>query len=262
MKHLNDAQKLLDAGDSNQALDIIENILSFSPNNPQALRMKASVLDSRGYFDDSLLLLQKAAKLAAGDEEIGQEFVKRVMQDRESLIYSQLTPLGRWYFPFSPLQIFSSLFVFVGCILFLILAPSFLSKPNGSLWLGGSFVCFVLLPWILSLVLSFRGIKRIFVGFDGISVFYGFKSLFHTWDEIGSVVIEYDPDLHSNYLHMILYSRATREPLLNFDISQKSSRIRARRHFVRLMLSHIESVNYVPRGRATEFVDQKNNKAA
>ena len=52
--------------------------------------------------------------------------------------------------------------------------------------------------------------------------------------------------------------KPTCEPLFNFDISKSKSVIRARRHFVRLILSYIDTVSYVPRGKATDY-DKKNN---
>lgn len=252
MKHIKDAQILLDQGDSVQALEVIDNLLSFSPNNPEALRLKANILDSWGHFDESFILLQKILKIAQTDEKIVNNFQTRMEEERASLVFSQLTPLGRWYFPFSAIRLFASLSVFIGCIFFLISASQILSKPNGSLLLGISFVSLVLLPWLFSLFLSFRGIKRIFVGFDGISVFYGFKSAFYSWNDMGQMVIEYDPNLRNQYLRMIIYSKSTRQPLLNFDISQRSSVIKARRHFVRLVSSYLGNVMYVTRGKATE----------
>lgn len=258
MKHLKDAQQLIKQGDAQGALDIIENILAFSPKNPQALLLKASILESWGRFDDSLVLLQNITKVTT-DEELVGELDRRLEEERESLIYSKLTPEGRWYFPFAPMQIFISLFGLIGCILFLLFSPSYYNEANGGALVIILFLALVFVPWSVLIFLNLRGVKKILVGLNGIQIFYGFKNKLYNWDEIGSAVIEYDRNINSDYLQLVLYSRATRETLLNFDISKKNAVIRARRHFVRLILSYVDIVSYVSRGKAIQQDDEKKN---
>ena len=97
------------------------------------------------------------------------------------------------------------------------------------------------------------------MGLNGIKVFYGWNSKIFHWNQFSCAVIEYDKDLNEDYLKLILYSSATREPLLSFDISKRYSIVRARRHFVRLVLSYLDVVSYVPRGKATEQTPTQNN---
>lgn len=251
MKHVKDAKKLLEAGDAQGAMEVLEGVLTFSSKNPEALLMKAQILDCWGRFDDSLTILHQVAR-NTNDDEIIEELERRMEEDRESLIYSKLTPEGRWYFPFSPVQIFISLYGLMGCLLFLIATPSYFNEKNGIWLVAFSFFTLVFLPMVFLLISNLRGVKKILVGLKGIDVFYGFKKTSLTWDQLGSAVIEYDKSLNEGYLRLILYSRSTREPLLNIDISKRNGVIRARRHFVRLILSYIDIVSYVSRGKATE----------
>ncbi|RDB35507.1 MAG: hypothetical protein DCC88_09730 [Spirobacillus cienkowskii] len=265
MKHLKEARILLEQGDSAGAMEIIENLLSLSPKNTEALKMKSFILDSWGRFDESLSLLHQLGKLSSpSEEEPFFELDKRIEEDRESLIYSRLTPEGRWYFQFSPLQMFISLVGLMGCVLFLLTSPTYFDETNATKSISPglllSFFSLVVLPWFILIMINIRGIKKILVGLTGIHVFYGLKKVIYTWEEMGSVVIEYDTNLNTDYLHLIIYSKNTREALVNFDISRNSSVIRARRHFVRLILSYIDTVSYVPRGKATEFLNH-NDKA-
>lgn len=247
MQHIKEAWSFWDQGDSKQAFEIIENILSFSPSNPEALRLKARILDHWGHFDEAFDLLKTQAKVSSSDQSAREDFENILEEEKTSLLFSQMTTLGRWYFPFSALQIFFSMMVFIGGLFFLVSAPRVLSFSHGGVWLGLSFFALVFTPWFVSIVLGFRGVKKIFVGLDGISVFYGFKSVFYSWQDLGPAIIEYDPHSRSQYLRFILCSKETREPLLNFDISQSNSVVRARRHFVRLVSSYLDSVSYVPR---------------
>jgi hypothetical protein len=258
MKHIKDAKKLLEQGDAQGALDIIENILSLSPKNPQALLLKSNILDSWGRFDDSLAILHQITKVTS-DEEITNELEMRMEEDRESLIYSKLTPEGRWYFPFSPIQILISLYGLIGCILFLVTSPSYLKEPHGHILVAILFFSLVFLPWVVLLMLNLNGVKKILVGINGIQVFYGLKKISFSWEQFSCAVIEYDKNLQTDYLKLILYSKETREPLINLDISKKHGVIRARRHLVRLILSYVDVVSYVSRGKATEQPEDTNH---
>ncbi|WGL60422.1 tetratricopeptide repeat protein [Pigmentibacter sp. JX0631] len=266
MKHLKDAKLLIEEGDSAGAMEVLENLLSLSPRNTEAIRMKAFILDAWGRFDESLSLLHTLGKLSSSEEEPYAELDKRIDEDRESLIYSRLTPEGRWYFQFSPLQMLISLIGLMGCFLFLITSPTFFEHSKSSIPPGllFSFFTLVVIPWFMLLLINMHGIKKILVGLAGIQVFYGMKKIEYSWEQMGHVVIEYDPNLKEDYLHMIVYSRLTREPLFNFDISKTKSVVRARRHFVRLILSYIDTVSYVPRGKATNkeenTINSNNNK--
>lgn len=259
MKHLKEAKLLLEQGESAEAMEIIENLLSLSPKNTEAIKIKAFILDAWGRFDESLALLHTLGKLSSTEEEPYAELDKRIDEDRESLIYSRLTPEGRWYFQFSPLQMIISLIGLMGCFLFLITSPSFFENSNAAIPPGliFSFFTLVVIPWLFLILLNMHGVKKILVGLTGIQVFYGMKKIEYNWEQMGHVVIEYDQNLKEDYLHMIVYSRLTREPLFNFDISKSKSVVRARRHFVRLVLSYIDTVSYVPRGKATNIEKQQ-----
>ena len=261
MKHLKDARKLLTEGDAQGALDIIENILAFSSKNPEALTMKADILDRWGRFDDSLAILHFLTKVNSSNE-VMEKLQTRIEEDRESMIYSRLTSEGRWYFPFSPMQVFVSLFGLMGCLIFLITSPAYFKEAHGGVLVGILFFCLVFVPWVVLMFMNLRGVKKILVGLNGISVFYSLKKQFYAWDQVGCVVVEYDPNIHSNYLKMIFYSRSTREPLFNLDISDSTGVVKARRHFVRLVLSYVDIVSYVSRGRATEQAETTSQKAA
>lgn len=246
MKHLKDAKQLYMLGDSKGALNIIEDILALSPKNIEALNLKAIILDSWGHFEESLQILQKISNYAQIDDENALSTLdRRISEDRDSLIYSKLTEEGRWYFSFSPVQVFIAVFGLVGCLLFLISSPLYFQKDDSFLFLGLSFFILVLFPWMLLFILHFQGVKKILIGLQGISVFYGFSKQFSKWHDIGSAVIEYDPDLNKNYLHLLLYDTKGENILFDFNISQKNSDVFARRHFVKSILTQVKTVTYL-----------------
>lgn len=249
MKHLKDAHQRLLTGDSAGAFEILEHLLAFAPRNPEALKLKAHILDAWGRFDESLVILQQLAGNALPNSEDAEGLLYRLKEEKESMIYSQLTQEGRWYFPFVPGQMFVSMLGLLGSIFFFVSAPNYLGQPGGSLPLVINFILLILLPSLLLLTINFKGLKKILVGVRGVQMYYGFQKVEYGWNDMGHAVIEYDPNLTKNHLFLIVYSKSTREKLFSLDISEKSSVIKARRHFVRLLLSYFESVSYVATGR-------------
>jgi len=249
MKHVKDAQKLLDQGDAPEALGILESILSLAPRNSQALRLKARILDAWGMFDESLLLLHTLSQTGSLSNEELAELETRAMEEKESIVYSELSSEGRWYFAFPMAQVWISIYGFMGCAAFLLLSPTLLSGGTENVaTLSAAFTFFVVVPWLALLAVHVTGVKRILVGVTGLRVCHRFSQMTHPWASLGKAVIEYDHDTRSGYLRLHLYTPENKvTPLVSFDISRRKSVVRARRHFVRNVLSYVDVVCYLPR---------------
>lgn len=249
MKHIKDAQQFLDKGDSAQALSVIENLLGLAPRNPEALRMKARILDGWGRFDDSLSTLHQLSQLPNLPEECLLDIERRALEEKETIIYSELSHEGRWYFAFPRSQVWISLAGFLGCATFLLLSPSLLSEGAESFsQLILSFTIFVLLPWLGLMAVHLTGVKRVLVGLHGIRVCRRFSELALKWEEMGGAIIEFDQDPASEHLKLLIFSKEDSKRLLaTFDISPSRSVVRARRHFVRNVLSYVDTVCYLQR---------------
>jgi hypothetical protein len=246
MKHIRDAQKLLDAGDGPGTLAVVENLLELAPKNVEALRLKARVLDGWGQFEDSLNLLRRIAFIDNYSDESMADLEARVQEEREALVFSELAPEGRWYFAFPRSQIWISLYGFFGCASFLLLSTQWLNQGAARLQeLLVAFVVLVVVPWVALSVVHFSGVKKVLVGLDGIRICKRFNSQTYSWKQLSVAVIEYDRNLLSSHLKLILYSQENmKQPLLELNISEKNCVVRARRHFVRCVLSYMNCVTY------------------
>lgn len=254
MKHVKDAQKVLDAGDAPGALGLLEDILSLAPHNALALRLKARILDAWGRFDESLDALHALSQTGNLSEEERGDIELRAVEEKEAIVYSELSSEGRWYFAFPTAQVWISLYGFVGCAAFLLLSPGLLAGGTENFGqLAAAFGFFVAAPWIALLVVHVSGVKRILVGVGGLRVCHRFRAAEYPWSAFGKAVVEYDHDIRKGYLRLHLYGREPGEaPVVSFDISSRKSVVRARRHFVRNVLSYLDVVCYLPRRTETD----------
>jgi hypothetical protein len=247
MKHIRDAKKLMEAGNGPAALDVLDNLLELAPRNTEALRLKSQVLDHWGHFDVSLELLRRVANIEGPRSTVADDYDDRLREEREAMIFSEITPEGRWYFAFPRAQMWISLYGFFGCAAFLLMSSGWANRSSEALpELITAFFALVLLPWIGLIVTHLRGIKKILVGLEGIKICTPFSSRTHRWSSIGSIVVEYDPDLTNNHLMLRIFgTEKSTQPLEVLNIAEGKSVVRARRHFVRNVLAYVDCVAYL-----------------
>lgn len=263
MKHLYDAQQFLKKGESQAAMTVLENLLDLAPRNPEALRLKALILDSWGRFDESLATLHNLSQMSGLTQECASDIERRAFEEKEAVVYSELSSEGRWYFAFPAIQVWISLYGFLGCAFFLLLSPNLLSQGNERFSdLMAAFLFFVVMPWIGLMIVHFTGIKKILVGINGVKICSRLSEINIRWDQINAAVVEHDPDILKSKLSLILYSKESPSKILyKFDVSKKGGVVRARRHFVRSILNYVDTVIYIPTSQAVPLnaVNNKNS---
>ena len=258
MKHINTALELIDNGKTSEAMDVLENLMALAPRNPEALRLKARILDGWGRFDDSTRILQAASQAGAVSEDLVKDIEARAFEEREALVYSELTPEGRCFFAYPAEVIWISGLGFLGCAGFLTLSPRWVSDGAVHMveLLWTFFIC-VVIPWMALMTVHMRGIKRIYVGSQVLKVCWRFRELAIPWRAVKYAVIESDPDPHVAHLRLKLFADDPQTPLIDFDISQRSSVVRARRHFVRSVVTYVDTVCYLSRAeKLPDFLDK------
>lgn len=249
MKHLDEAQKLVSSGDGHAALAVVDGVLALAPRNPEALRLKAQILEAWGHFDESLAILRGIAEAGALTVEGREQLANHLREEREFLLFSVLAPDGRWYFAMPHSQVKVSWYGLLGCFSFLLLAGTQpLTQPAALPLLLAAFFFLVLLPWLALMVVFLIGVKKVFVGLDRLEIHTRFKERAIPWEQVRSAVIQYDPDPCSDFLRLALYgeNRDT-GALVEFDISEGHGVVRARRHFLRHVLSQVDVVSWCPR---------------
>ncbi len=249
MKHISDARKSIQLGNGPAALEIIDNLLELAPRNAEALRIKSEILDQWGHFDASLEILRRIASIEGPESTVLEDYEDRLREEREAMVFSEMTAEGRWYFAFPRAQVWVSLYGFVGCGVFLLMSTHWAGKGSEALSeVLMAFVVLVLLPWIALIVIHFRGVKKILVGIDGIKVCMPYSSRLHRWSEVTSVVMEYDPNVLRRHLVLRIYGKQNpKVPIETFNVTEGRSVVQARRHFVRNIHAYVDCVTYLAR---------------
>ncbi len=258
MKHLKDAESLLKQGKSHQAMAVLEDILSLAPRNPEALRLLAEILDSWGRFDESFLVLQRLSQSSAQSEEAARALELRAAEEREVLVFSELTSQGRSYYSFPKRQLLFTFAGLLGCAAFLLVSPRIAAGgERASSELVWSFAVLVVVPWVALITSNLTIVKRILVGVEGLSIHRALGHRLIPWAQIRSAVVEHD-ELQPQNLRLRLYA-AGGQLLADLDISTGSPVVRARRHFTRAVLAYVDSVSYISRaapGTAPEALSE------
>lgn len=249
MRHIRDAQKKIDEGNSAEAMAIVENLLGLASRNPDALRMKSEILDSWGRFDESLHILKKLSQVGNLSNESIHALENCALEEKEAFVYSELTPEGRWYYAFPRAQVWIALFGFLGCGIVLLMSPHWLSLGiDGVQTLLSAFAIFVVLPCLGLIGVHCIGIKKILVGPEGLRVCKRFSKKTIPWASCRQAVVEHDNDRKAHHLKVHLYDTVgSKIPMVSLDISRDKSVVKARRHFLRNVLSHIDVVSYLCR---------------
>ena len=248
MKHLSEIKSLINLGDSKAAMEALDSLLCLAPKNSEALRLKADILDSWGRFEDSFLILRKMVDVSSLSDESIYFVNKRGLDDRTSLIYSDVTNEGRVFYPFPLKQVVISLLGVLGCIGFLLISPNYMQPNEDNQWakIGLFFFLLVMLPWFALIVSHLKGIKKIVVGMRGLKIVRGTRVTEIPWNDVGCVIVEHDNDSNKDHLKLQLYRSGPTSSLLEeLDISRANSVVKARRHFVHCVISYVGIVLYL-----------------
>lgn len=248
MRHLEDAKRLIDEGDGHGALEVIEGVMALAPRNPEALRLKAQVLEAWGHFDESLAILRDTAEAGDLSADGREQLANHLREEREFLLFSVLAQDGRWYFAMPHAQVRVSWFGLLGCLSFLLLATTNqLSDPASLPILLLAFAVLVLGPWFLLMIVFLLGVKKVFVGMDRLEVHTRFVGREILWRDVRSAVVVYDPDPTTGDLRLLLYGTDAQKPLAEFDVSESTCVVRARRHFFKHVLMQVGVASWCPK---------------
>ena len=94
MMHVKQIRNMIDNGSYDEALSTIDNLLLLGPHNLDALKLKAFLLEGKGYFHDALRVWLHVAQVAPDDEDAIAYVQTKQLEDKEHYYFTDELPDG------------------------------------------------------------------------------------------------------------------------------------------------------------------------
>ena len=247
MMHVKQIKTMIDEGHYDAALSNIENLLLLGPHNLDALKLKAFLMEGRGYFYDALRVWLHIAQIAPDDEDAISFVQSKQLEDKEHYYFTDELPDGGRRFlayPRSLLKI--SLWGLIGCLIFLFSVRYAEGQGIGvtPLYMGLSFLVLVITPWVAIFYVYFRAIHAISLTHAGVEISTRLKSRFFAWAELDKVAFAHQLHPVNPMLYFVLVPKDTQARPIVVDLSDEITAIRARTHLPTEVKKFCENVAF------------------
>lgn len=258
MLHVKQIREIVDQGQSDEAHEALDQLLSLGPNNTEALKLRARLLESEGRFGDEARIWDRVAQVDREDPDAIAFLMRRQLEDREHFYFTDDVPGGgRRFLAYPRALINNSALGLIGCIAFLLstrLAPRFpiFADPVMMLALFGFFV---MLPWLSIVWVYFRSIRSLTVSQTGITVSTRVKTRKVAWGELDKVCLARTYGPKGQGLTLVFMPKDGVKKPIEIDLNHGTSAIRARSYLVREISRQFHEPEYAR--RETLGLDQR-----
>ncbi len=250
MLHVKQIREIVDQGQSDEAHAALDQLLALGPNNTEALKLRARLLEAEGRFHEEARIWDRIAQVDREDPDAVAFLMRRQLEDREHFYFTDDVPGGgRRFLAYPRALINNSAMGLIGCIAFLLstrLTPRFpvLADPVAMLSLFGFFV---MLPWLSIVWVYFRSIRSLTVSQTGVSVSTRVKTRVLAWGEIDKVYLARTFSPKGTGLTLVFLPKGQEVKPIEIDLNHGSSCIRARSYLVREISRHFQEPEYARR---------------
>ncbi|MBQ47608.1 MAG: hypothetical protein CMP10_09110 [Zetaproteobacteria bacterium] len=235
MKHIENIERLLEKGHTEDAWEALDNLLTLGPNNVAALKLKAFLYKGQGRFAEEEGLWHKIYDIDNEDLEALEFIQKRQLEDREHYYFTDDLPDGGRRFLAYPRSLVKiSIIGLMGCLAFLMLTRVIEQNQwtNGPIIILISFFFLVISPWVAIIWTWSHSIRSVEINKSGIEVTTRFKSFPFKWNELDRICLAYSPDPNEPDLRLVLLPKSPYTRPIEIDMNEESSAIRARIHLI------------------------------
>ena len=192
MQHVKQIRTIVEAGDNDQAHAALDQLLALGPNNTEALKLRAALLEHEGRFADESKVWNRVATIDREDEDAINYFLRRQIEDREHFYFTEDLPQGGRRFLAYPRSLVRNAAIgLLGCMMFLAstrLSVTYpvLAQPEAML---GIFAVLVMGPWAAIVVIYAVCLRSVTISADGIALATRFRSRTLRWAEVKRVCL-------------------------------------------------------------------------
>lgn len=261
MRHVTRIQQLINNGEIGEAEEALENLLALGPKNLEALKIKARILEARGFFKDATREWEKVASLANSDLDAIDYFRRKYIEDRENFFYTdELADGGRRFIAYSRAMIQAALLGLLGCMIFVIaLWLNSSQEQLASPWfLISLFVICVCLPWPFVMYAYLTSVKSVTVSGVGLSLATRTKTHDYRWNELSGIYVAHSGNLQLADLALILVPKeGVDKPVLEIGLNEATTSIRARSSLVQEVARQAAEPTYLEREKMPKFSQRR-----
>src|SRR4051812_29827081 len=121
MLHVKQIRAVIEAGEADQAHQALDQLLALGPNNTDALKLRASLLEHEGRFAAEAKIWEKIAVIDREDADAVAFLLRRQLEDREHFYFTDDVPGGGRRFMAYPRRLINhSALGLAGCVGFLV----------------------------------------------------------------------------------------------------------------------------------------------
>jgi hypothetical protein len=236
MKNIAQILSIAEAGDLAGAHTALDSLLSMGPQNIEALKLRARLLEVAGRFQMEAKVWTQVAKIDRDDADLLQYVARRQSEDRENFYFTDEIPNGgKKFYAFPRQMVRHATIGLVGCLLFLAIARLSPVYPvlNQPIIMLSSFALLVISPWIAILVTYLKSLRFISVTKDGLEICTRFKTHHFQWSAVEQVYLAQDSRHDTYQLSLVVVSREPAGPCFELNFNEESTSIRARSYLVR-----------------------------
>lgn len=252
MLHVKQITEIVNAGQMDEAHEALDQLLAFGPNNTEALKLKARLFSYEGRLAHEQRLWDKIALIDPEDEDAVSHLWNRQVEEREHFYFTDELPGGGRRFMAYPRRLVTmSIIGLFGCISFLLITrlTSLFPILGDSAWLLSLFGVCVLGPWVGIVWTYFKSLRSVALSPQGIAVATRGKVHSFPWADLDHVCMARSVDAHKAWLSLILIPRTEGSPVIEIDMRDGSSAIRARSYLLREIGRLFRDPDYTQRDR-------------
>jgi hypothetical protein len=250
MLHVKQIREIVDAGQADEAHQALDQLLALGPNNTEALKLRARLLESEGRFADEAKIWDKIAQVDREDPDAVAFLMRRQLEDREHFYFTDDVPGGgRRFLAYPRALINNSAMGLIGCIAFLLstrLSHRFPIFADPVVMLS-LFSLFVMVPWLSIVWVYFRSLRSLTVSQVGVAVSTRIKTRALNWADVDKVCLAraFGPKGHG--LTLVFLPKDSAAKPIEIDLNHGSSAIRARSYLIREISRHFHEPEYLRR---------------
>jgi tetratricopeptide (TPR) repeat protein len=247
MMHVKQIKQLIEEGQNHNAQSHIEDLLALGPQNVEALKLKAYLIEGEGHFQEAARVWLKILEIDNEDEDALDYLQTRQIEEKERFYFTdELPDGGRRFLAYPRALITISMWGLLGCLFFLfaIRFAEYKQIAYSTSVLIAGFFLFIVSPWVAIAAVYIRSLASLTLNKQGIEVATRFKSYSFQWADIEKITLAHRIDLKESILKLIIMPKKHTERPIVIDLSEESTPLKARSTITTEITKFFRAITY------------------